>query len=65
VDSDAYNSSGASCSPSLGLAAAWRYGQRGWFSIRVESVRGEQDQAVRIRERRPVPPREARERTDS
>ena len=31
------------------------------FSIRVESVRDNRIEAVRIRERRPVPPSEARE----
>ena len=35
------------------------------FSIRVESVRENRIEAVRIRERRPAPPREAREGAES
>jgi CBS domain containing-hemolysin-like protein len=63
VDSDAYNSVGGFVFAELG-----RLPQRGdtvnadGFSIRVESVRENRIEAVRIRERRPVPPRET---TDS
>ena len=63
VDSDAYNSVGGFVFAELG-----RLPQRGdtvnadGFSIRVESVRENRIEAVRIRERRPVPPRELRER---
>jgi CBS domain containing-hemolysin-like protein len=59
VDSDAYNSVGGFVFAELG-----RLPQRGdtvnadGFSIRVESVRENRIEAVRIRERRPVPPRE-------
>ncbi len=61
VDSDAYNSVGGFVFAELG-----RLPRRGdtitadGFSIRVESVRDNRIEAVRIRERRPVP-REARE----
>jgi CBS domain containing-hemolysin-like protein len=60
VDSDAYNSVGGFVFAELG-----RLPQRGdtvnadGFSIRVESVRENRIEAVRIRERRPMPPREA------
>ena len=66
VDSDAYNSVGGFVFAELG-----RLPQRGdtvnadGFSIRVESVRENRIEAVRIRERRPMPPREVRERDDS
>ena len=59
VDSDAYNSVGGFVFAELG-----RLPRRGdtvnadGFSIRVESVRENRVEAVRIRERRPVPPRE-------
>jgi CBS domain containing-hemolysin-like protein len=62
VDSDAYNSIGGFVFAELG-----RLPRRGdtvnaeGFSIRVESVRENRVEAVRIRERRPVPPREGRE----
>ena len=62
VDSDAYNSVGGFVFAELG-----RLPRRGdtvnadGFSIRVESVRDNRIEAVRIRERRPVPPSEARE----
>jgi len=62
VDSDAYNSVGGFVFAELG-----RLPRRGdtvaanGFSIRVESVRNNRIEAVRIRERRPVPPREVRE----
>jgi CBS domain containing-hemolysin-like protein len=64
VDSDAYNSVGGFVFAELG-----RLPRRGdtvnadGFSIRVESVRDNRIEAVRIRERRPVP-REAREEAD-
>jgi CBS domain containing-hemolysin-like protein len=60
VDSDAYNSVGGFVFAELG-----RLPQRGdtvtadGFSIRVESVRENRIEAVRIRERRPMPPRES------
>jgi CBS domain containing-hemolysin-like protein len=60
VDSDAYNSVGGFVFAELG-----RLPKRGdtitadGFSIRVESVRHNRIEAVRIRERRPVPSREA------
>ncbi len=59
VDSDAYNSIGGFVFAQLG-----RLPRRGdtvsadGFSIRVESVRENRVEAVRIRERRPAPPRE-------
>jgi CBS domain containing-hemolysin-like protein len=62
VDSDAYNSVGGFVFAELG-----RLPQRGdtvsanGFSIRVESVRDNRIEAVRIRERRPVQPGEGRE----
>jgi CBS domain containing-hemolysin-like protein len=62
VDSDAYNSVGGFVFAELG-----RLPRRGdtvnadGFSIRVESVRDNRIEAVRIRERRPVPPGDARE----
>ena len=62
VDSDAYNSVGGFVFAELG-----RLPRRGdmvnadGFSIRVESVRENRVEAVRIRERRPVPPRDRRE----
>jgi CBS domain containing-hemolysin-like protein len=61
VDSDAYNSVGGFVFAELG-----RLPRRGdtvnadGYSIRVESVRENRIEAVRIRERRPTPPREAR-----
>jgi CBS domain containing-hemolysin-like protein len=60
IDSDAYNSVGGFVFGELG-----RLPRRGdtvaadGYSIRVESVRGNRIEAVRIRERRPVPPRES------
>src|SRR6202453_3361169 len=66
VDSDAYNSVGGFVFAELG-----RLPQRGdtvnadGFSIRVESVRENRIEPVRVRERRPVPPREVRESADS
>jgi CBS domain containing-hemolysin-like protein len=65
VDSDAYNSIGGFVFAELG-----RLPRRGdtvnaeGFSIRVESVRENRIEAVRIRERRPVPPRESRQPED-
>ncbi len=65
ADSDAYNSVGGFVFAELG-----RLPRRGdtvaanGYSIRVESVRDNRIEAVRIRERRPVPPREAREPED-
>ncbi len=65
VDSDAYNSVGGFVFAELG-----RLPRRGdtvnadGFSIRVESVRENRVEAVRIRERRPVPPREGREKRE-
>ncbi len=62
ADSDAYNSIGGFVFAELG-----RLPRRGdtvsaeGFSIRVESVRDNRIEAVRIRERRPVPPREGRD----
>jgi CBS domain containing-hemolysin-like protein len=62
VDSDAYNSIGG-----FVFAALGRLPQRGdtvsanGFSIRVESVRDNRIEAVRIRERRPIQPGEGRE----
>jgi CBS domain containing-hemolysin-like protein len=61
VDSDAYNSVGGFVFAQLG-----RLPKRGdtvaanGYSIRVESVRDNRIEAVRIRERRQVPQREAR-----
>ncbi len=63
ADSDAYNSIGG-----LVFAELGRLPKRGdtvaadGYSIRVESVRDNRIEAVRIRERRRVPPREGRER---
>ena len=65
VDSDAYNSVGGFVFAELG-----RLPRRGdtvsadGFSIRVESVRENRIEAVRIRERRSAPPREGRETED-
>jgi len=65
VDSDAYNSVGGFVFAELG-----RLPRRGdtvnadGFSIRVESVRDNRIEAVRIRERRPQPLREGREAED-
>jgi CBS domain containing-hemolysin-like protein len=65
VDSDAYNSVGGFVFAQLG-----RLPKRGdtvpanGFSIRVESVRDNRIEAVRIRERRQVPPREGRAAED-
>jgi CBS domain containing-hemolysin-like protein len=65
VDSDAYNSVGGFVFAELG-----RLPRRGdtvsanGFSIRVESVRDNRIEAVRIRERRPVQPSEGRERPE-
>lgn len=62
VDSDAYNSVGGFVFAELG-----RLPRRGdtvnadGFSIRVESVRENRIEAVRIRERRPVPPGDVRD----
>jgi CBS domain containing-hemolysin-like protein len=62
ADSDAYNSVGGFVFAELG-----RLPRRGdtvnadGYSIRVESVRDNRIEAVRIRERRPVPPRVERE----
>jgi len=62
ADSDAYNSVGGFVFAELG-----RLPRRGdtvnadGFSIRVESVRDNRIEALRIRERRQAPPREARE----
>jgi CBS domain containing-hemolysin-like protein len=62
VDTDAYNSVGGFVFAELG-----RLPRRGdtitadGYSIRVESVRENRIEALRIRERRPVPPRETRE----
>jgi CBS domain containing-hemolysin-like protein len=62
IDSDAYNSVGG-----FVFAALGRLPRRGdtvaanGFSIRVESVRDNRIEAVRIRERRPVGPSEGRE----
>jgi CBS domain containing-hemolysin-like protein len=65
VDSDAYNSVGGFVFAELG-----RLPRRGdtvaanGYSIRVESVRDNRIEAVRIRERRPVQPSEGRERPE-
>jgi CBS domain containing-hemolysin-like protein len=65
VDSDAYNSVGGFVFAEIG-----RLPRRGdtinadGFSIRVESVRDNRIEAVRIRERRPVLPNEGREAHD-
>ncbi len=65
VDSDAYNSVGGFVFAELG-----RLPRRGdtvaanGYSIRVESVRDNRIEAVRIRERRPVRPSEGRETQD-
>jgi CBS domain containing-hemolysin-like protein len=65
VDSDAYNSVGGFVFAELG-----RLPRRGdtvsanGYSIRVESVRDNRIEAVRIRERRPLPPREPRDAED-
>jgi len=65
VDSDAYNSIGGFVFAEIG-----RLPRRGdtinanGYSIRVESVRENRIEAVRIRERRPTPPREARDSPD-
>jgi CBS domain containing-hemolysin-like protein len=65
VDSDAYNSVGGFVFAELG-----RLPKRGdtvaanGFSIRVESVRDNRIEAVRIRERRQVPPRDTRTAED-
>jgi CBS domain containing-hemolysin-like protein len=65
VDSDAYNSVGGFVFAELG-----RLPRRGdtvsanGYSIRVESVRDNRIEAVRIRERRPVPPRESHDAED-
>jgi magnesium and cobalt exporter, CNNM family len=65
VDSDAYNSVGGFVFAELG-----RLPRRGdtispdGFSIRVESVRDNRIEALRIRERRQMPQREARESQD-
>ncbi len=65
VDTDAYNSVGGFVFGELG-----RLPRRGdtvtadGYSIRVESVRDNRIEAVRIRERRPVPPREGRKTED-
>ncbi len=65
ADSDAYNSVGGFVFAELG-----RLPRRGdtvnadGFSIRVESVRDNRIESLRIRERRPAPPREAREAGD-
>jgi len=66
VDSDAYNSVGGFVFAELG-----RLPRRGdtvtanGYSIRVESVRDNRIEAVRIRERRPVRPSEGRETQES
>jgi CBS domain containing-hemolysin-like protein len=66
VDSDAYNSVGGFVFAQLG-----RLPRRGdtvtanGFSIRVESVRDNRIEAVRIRERHPRPRAEVRETEDS
>jgi CBS domain containing-hemolysin-like protein len=66
VDSDAYNSIGGFVFAELG-----RLPRRGdtvtanGFTIRVESVRENRIEAVRIRERHPQPPAEAREAQDT
>jgi len=65
VDTDAYNSVGG-----LVFAELGRLPRRGdsvnvdGFTIRVESVRENRVEAVRIRERRPAPRRESREAHD-
>jgi CBS domain containing-hemolysin-like protein len=64
VDSDAYNSVGGFVFAELG-----RLPRRGdtvtsnGFSIRVESVRNNRVEVVRIRSRRPAPPQPSRQRT--
>jgi CBS domain containing-hemolysin-like protein len=59
VDSDAYNSVGGFVFAELGrLPRRGDTVTAGAFSIRVESVRENRIEAVRIRERRPVPARE-------
>jgi magnesium and cobalt exporter, CNNM family len=60
MDSDAYNSVGGFVFAELGrLPRRGDTVTAGPFSIRVESVRDNRIEAVRIRERRPVPSREA------
>jgi CBS domain containing-hemolysin-like protein len=60
MDSDAYNSVGGFVFAELGrLPRRGDTVAAGPFSIRVESVRDNRIEAVRIRERRPVPSREA------
>jgi CBS domain containing-hemolysin-like protein len=59
VDSDAYNSVGGLVFAELGrLPRRGDTVSAGRFSIRVESVRDNRIESVRIRERRPVPARE-------
>jgi CBS domain containing-hemolysin-like protein len=66
VDSDSYNSVGGFVFAELG-----RLPRRGdtvnadGFSIRVESVRENRVEAVRIRERSPLPPSESLQTPDS
>jgi CBS domain containing-hemolysin-like protein len=63
VDSDAYNSVGGFVFAELGrLPRRGDTVAAGPFSIRVESVRDNRIEAVRIRERRPVPSREQERR---
>jgi CBS domain containing-hemolysin-like protein len=65
IDSDAYNSIGGLVFAELGRLP--RRGDTiavGGFSIRVESVRDNRIEAVRIRERRPVQTGEPRERSE-
>jgi CBS domain containing-hemolysin-like protein len=60
VDSDAYNSVGGFVFAELGrLPRRGDTVTAGPFSIRVESVRENRIESVRIRERRPVPSRDA------
>jgi CBS domain containing-hemolysin-like protein len=63
VDSDAYNSVGGFVFAELGrLPRRGDTVTAGPYSIRVESVRDNRIEAVRIRERRPVPSREGEHR---
>jgi CBS domain containing-hemolysin-like protein len=61
ADSDAYNSVGGFVFAQLGrLPRQGDTVKAGGYSIRVESVRDNRIEAVRIRERRPVPRRAER-----
>ncbi len=66
VDSDAYNSVGGFVFAELGrLPEPGDTVTANGFSIRVESVRDNRIEAVRIRERRPAPRREQRDDSEA